>query len=108
MDLRGGGRVLKGGAFFSVAETQWFSNFCVFEAEQPEKAIYLWNNAKSGLDVIALLERLRLTPGESFFAFSDSDHTCCKPEQNQYTLSVAFRPDHLRESVCGGQIMDVS
>ena len=45
MDLRGG-RVLKGGAFFSVAETQWLSNVCVFEAEQPEKAIYFLEQCK--------------------------------------------------------------
>ena len=43
--------MLNGGAVFSVAETQWFSNLCVFEAEQPEKAIFvLWNNAKYGLE----------------------------------------------------------
>ena len=73
--------------------------------EQHEKAIYCWNNAKYGLDIIALLTH---TWRMFFFSFSDSDHACCKPEQNQCTLSGAFRPDHLRESVCGGLIMDVS
>ena len=70
--------------------------------------MYFWNNAKYGLDVIALFEPLKLTPGECVFLGHFLTQITHVANQSKISINCGWHtPDHFKESVCGGRITDL-